>query len=114
MAPENIFASKPRWSYPRSFVEKLAERPGSPESLQQLVEVARNLAAIYAANATSFSVVSMGKEDNIKQAREKKAPGPSAASKEDYNRGTDIIGGFLWKWEFLFYKRGRGNLNSPI
>ncbi|KAL6963018.1 hypothetical protein U1Q18_037983 [Sarracenia purpurea var. burkii] len=60
---------------------KLAERPGSPESLQQLVEVARN----YATNAVAFSAVSMGKEDNIRQAREKKAPGPSAASKEDYN-----------------------------
>ncbi|KAL6965062.1 hypothetical protein U1Q18_036119 [Sarracenia purpurea var. burkii] len=64
---------------------KLAARPGSPESLQQLVEVARNPAANTAANAAAFSAVSMGKEDNIRQAREKKAPGPSAASKEDYN-----------------------------
>ncbi|KAL6997605.1 hypothetical protein U1Q18_007732 [Sarracenia purpurea var. burkii] len=64
---------------------KLAERPGSPESLQQLVEVARNPAANYAANVAAFSAVSMGKEDNIRQAREKKAPGPSTASKEDYN-----------------------------
>ncbi|KAL6992365.1 hypothetical protein U1Q18_010473 [Sarracenia purpurea var. burkii] len=63
---------------------KLAERPGSLESLQQLVEVTRNPAANYAANTVAFSAVSMGKE-NIRQAREKKAPGPSAASKEDYN-----------------------------
>ncbi|KAL6985009.1 hypothetical protein U1Q18_018390 [Sarracenia purpurea var. burkii] len=64
---------------------KLAERPGSPESLYQLVKVDRNPAANYATNAAAFSAVFMGKEDNIRQAREKKAPGPSAASKEDYN-----------------------------
>ncbi|KAL6973680.1 hypothetical protein U1Q18_027867 [Sarracenia purpurea var. burkii] len=64
---------------------KLVERPGSPESVQQLVEVARNPATNNAANAAVFSAVSMRKEDNIRQAREKKAPGLSAASKEDYN-----------------------------
>ncbi|KAL6995265.1 hypothetical protein U1Q18_005400 [Sarracenia purpurea var. burkii] len=53
-------------------IKLLAERPGSPESLQQLVEVARNPAANYATNAAAFSAVSMGKEDNIRQAREKK------------------------------------------
>ncbi|KAL6990475.1 phosphopyruvate hydratase [Sarracenia purpurea var. burkii] len=51
---------------------QLAERPGSPESLQQLVEVAKNPTTNYAANAAAFSAVSMGKEDNIRQAREKK------------------------------------------
>ncbi|GFZ00664.1 transcription regulator [Actinidia rufa] len=60
---------------------KLAARPGSPESLQQLVEVARNPAA----NPAAFSAVSVGKEDNTRQAREKKAPGHSAVSKEDYS-----------------------------
>ncbi|XP_057511675.1 uncharacterized protein LOC130793815 isoform X2 [Actinidia eriantha] len=60
---------------------KLAARPGSPESLQQLVEVARNPAA----NPAAFSAVSVGKEDNTRQAREKKVPGHSAVSKEDYS-----------------------------
>ncbi|KAL7203784.1 hypothetical protein ACSBR2_016943 [Camellia fascicularis] len=57
---------------------KLAARPGSPESLQQLVEVARNPAANNAA-------VSVGKEDSTRQAREKKAPGHAVVSREDYN-----------------------------
>ncbi|XP_058212330.1 uncharacterized protein LOC131324368 [Rhododendron vialii] len=60
---------------------KLAARPGSPESLQHLVEVARNPAA----NAATFSSISVGKEDNTRQAREKKAPVPPASNKEDYN-----------------------------
>lgn len=47
---------------------QLAARPGSPESLQHLVEVARNPAA----NAATFSSISVGKEDNTRQAREKK------------------------------------------
>lgn len=43
-------------------------RPGSPESLQQLVEIARNPAA----NAAILSGLNVGKDDREKQAREKK------------------------------------------
>jgi len=59
---------------------KLAARPGSPESLQHLVEVARNPAA----NTATFATSSVGKEDT-RQAREKKAPVPPASNKEDYS-----------------------------
>lgn len=47
---------------------KLAMRPGSPESLQQLVEIARNPAA----NTEILSVLNVGKDDREKQSREKK------------------------------------------
>lgn len=43
-------------------------RPGSPESLQQLVEIARNPAA----NAAILSGLNVGKDDKEKQSREKK------------------------------------------
>lgn len=43
-------------------------RPGSPESLQQLVEIARNPAV----NAEILSVLNVGKDDREKQSREKK------------------------------------------
>ncbi|CAL5424498.1 unnamed protein product [Camellia sinensis] len=59
---------------------KLATRPGSPESLQQLVKVARNLAT----NPATFFTVFV-REDNTRQATEQKAPGLSVAIKEDYN-----------------------------
>ncbi|KAL7238560.1 hypothetical protein ACSBR2_004617 [Camellia fascicularis] len=59
---------------------KLAARPGSPESLQQLVEVAGNPAA----NPATLSAVFVG-EDNTRQATEQKVLGLSAASREDYN-----------------------------
>ncbi|CAA0842704.1 transcription regulators [Striga hermonthica] len=59
---------------------KLAARPGSPESLQQLVEIAKN-----PANAAAMSSVGVGKEDSTKTSRDKKATLPPAASKEDYN-----------------------------
>ncbi|XP_052210992.1 uncharacterized protein LOC127813907 isoform X2 [Diospyros lotus] len=59
---------------------KLAARPGSPESLQQLVEVARNPAA----TSSTLSAVSVGKEDSARQTREKKAPGHAAISREEY------------------------------
>lgn len=47
---------------------QLAARPGSPESLQQLVEIAKNPTA----NAFSLSGVTMGKEENTRQSRDKK------------------------------------------
>ncbi|KAL3616494.1 hypothetical protein CASFOL_039884 [Castilleja foliolosa] len=59
---------------------KLAARPGSPESLQQLVEIAKN-----PANAATLSSVAVGKEDTTRTSKDKKATGPSATSTEDYN-----------------------------
>lgn len=47
---------------------QIAARPGSPESLQQLVEIAKNPAA----NAAALSSVTFGKEDSNKQSRDKK------------------------------------------
>ncbi|KAK2360850.1 CCR4-NOT transcription complex subunit [Trifolium repens] len=46
---------------------KLAIKPGYPESLQQLIEMIKNPAALSASNA--------GKEDKAKQLRDNKAPG---------------------------------------
>ncbi|KAM7508803.1 hypothetical protein LguiA_019256 [Lonicera macranthoides] len=64
---------------------KLAARPGSPESLQQLVEIARNPTAV---NVAVLPGLSVGKDDNTKQSRDKKATGYSAASRDDYNPET--------------------------
>ncbi|XP_059434806.1 uncharacterized protein LOC132167794 isoform X1 [Corylus avellana] len=60
---------------------KVAAKPGSPESLQQLVEVVKNPAASVAA----LSGVNVGKEDKARQLKDKKPPGHSTASREDYN-----------------------------
>ncbi|THG15787.1 hypothetical protein TEA_028689 [Camellia sinensis var. sinensis] len=60
--------------------QEAAARLGSLESLQQLVEVARNPAA----NPTTLFAVFV-REDNTRQATEQKAPGLCAASMEDYN-----------------------------
>ncbi|KAJ4956450.1 hypothetical protein NE237_013233 [Protea cynaroides] len=60
---------------------KLAMRPGSPESLQRLVEIARNPAA----NSSALSGLTAGKEDKARQAREKKVPGRSLVIREDYS-----------------------------
>ncbi|XP_058085160.1 uncharacterized protein LOC131232729 isoform X2 [Magnolia sinica] len=61
---------------------KLAMRPGSPESLQQLVEIARNPTA----NAMSPTGFTIGKEDKARQSRDKKvASGRSLTSRDDYN-----------------------------
>ncbi|GMH00621.1 hypothetical protein Nepgr_002460 [Nepenthes gracilis] len=60
---------------------KLAARPGSPESLQQLVEIARNPTATVAA----LSGINVGKEDKTRQARDRKAAGQSSTSRGDYN-----------------------------
>lgn len=47
---------------------QLAARPGSPESLQQLVEIAKNPAATSAA----LSAVSVEKDDAVRFSSEKK------------------------------------------
>ncbi|KAK3001987.1 hypothetical protein RJ639_020386, partial [Escallonia herrerae] len=60
---------------------KLAARPGSPESLQQLVEIARNPAAI----ATTLSGASVAKDDSTRQARDKKVTALPVASREEYS-----------------------------
>lgn len=49
---------------------QLATKPGSPESLQQLVEILRNPGA----NATILGGVSAGKEDRGTQSKDKKVP----------------------------------------
>ncbi|XP_054784760.1 uncharacterized protein LOC129291440 isoform X2 [Prosopis cineraria] len=59
---------------------KLSIKPGSPESLQQLVETIRNPAA----HAASLSAIGTGKEDKNKQSRDKKSPGP-LAGREEFN-----------------------------
>ncbi|KAG8391589.1 hypothetical protein BUALT_Bualt01G0203200 [Buddleja alternifolia] len=60
---------------------KLAARPGSPESLQQLVEIAKNPAS----TTSALSPGAVGKEDNMRSARDKKATGLTGASREDYS-----------------------------
>ncbi|GAB2232300.1 hypothetical protein Drorol1_Dr00011332, partial [Drosera rotundifolia] len=60
---------------------KLAARPGSPESLLHLVDVARNPTAHMAA----LSGMNMAEDDKARQARDTKAAAPSLASKGDYN-----------------------------
>ncbi|KAI3444740.1 hypothetical protein Pfo_001405 [Paulownia fortunei] len=64
---------------------QLAARPGSPESLQQLVEIAKN-----PANAAALSPVAVGKEDNTRTSRDKKATGLPGTSREDYN-ATELV-----------------------
>uniref|UniRef100_A0A7C8ZN98 Uncharacterized protein n=1 Tax=Opuntia streptacantha TaxID=393608 RepID=A0A7C8ZN98_OPUST len=59
---------------------KLAARPGSPESLQQLVESVKNPAA----NAGALPSPSAGKDDRNRQARDKKVS-QSVPSRGDYN-----------------------------
>ncbi|XP_059666940.1 uncharacterized protein LOC132312554 isoform X2 [Cornus florida] len=59
---------------------KLASRPGSPESLQQLIEIARNPAA----NAAVLAGFAAGKDDTVKQSREKKGSDHAIASRDDY------------------------------
>ncbi|KAL8115452.1 hypothetical protein AgCh_022083 [Apium graveolens] len=56
-------------------------RPGSPESLQQLVEIARNPSS----SATGLSGLVAGKEDNLRHSRDRKqTTGLSAATREEY------------------------------
>ncbi|KAI4354776.1 hypothetical protein L6164_003615 [Bauhinia variegata] len=61
-------------------LSKLATKPGSPESLQQLVEMVKNPTA----NA-SLSVTSAAKEDKTRQPRDKKGPSLLAANREEFN-----------------------------
>ncbi|KAK7277081.1 hypothetical protein RIF29_18231 [Crotalaria pallida] len=58
---------------------KLATKPGSPESLPQLVEMFKNPAA----NAAAQSAGNAGKEDKAKQPRDSKGPSLLAANRED-------------------------------
>ncbi|XWS35646.1 hypothetical protein CRYUN_Cryun20dG0014500 [Craigia yunnanensis] len=60
---------------------KVASKPGSPESLQLLIEMVRNPSASMAA----LSSAAVGKEDKAKQSRDKKAPGQAPANREDNN-----------------------------
>lgn len=50
---------------------QLATKPGSPDTLQQLVEMVKNPAS----NAASLSAIGTGKEDKTKQLRDKKVIG---------------------------------------
>lgn len=47
---------------------KIASKPGSPESLQQLIEIVKSPVA----NMDALSVNSLGKEDKTRQSRDKK------------------------------------------
>lgn len=50
---------------------QLAAKPGSPDSLQQLIEIVKNPVA----NAASLSGFTIGKEDKARQSRDKKVRG---------------------------------------
>ncbi|XP_022867508.1 CCR4-NOT transcription complex subunit 1-like isoform X1 [Olea europaea var. sylvestris] len=65
---------------------KLAARPGSTESLQQLVEIAKNPSG----NSAALSDVIVGTEENIGSSRDKKAIGLSGAIREDYT-STELV-----------------------
>ncbi|CAI9769351.1 unnamed protein product [Fraxinus pennsylvanica] len=65
---------------------KIASRPGSPESLQQLVEIAKNPSG----NSASLSGVIVGTEENIRSSRDKKAIGFSGVNREDYT-STELV-----------------------
>ncbi|XP_050387579.1 uncharacterized protein LOC126803899 isoform X2 [Argentina anserina] len=60
-------------------LNKAAAKPGSPESLQQVVEFIKNPAA----NLTAG--VNVGKDDKARQSREKKAPVHSPGSREEFS-----------------------------
>ncbi|KAI4356708.1 hypothetical protein L6164_000708 [Bauhinia variegata] len=64
---------------------KLATKPGSPESLQQLVEMVKN-----PTSNTALSVTSAAKEDKTRQPRDKKGPSLVAANREEFN-GVESI-----------------------
>ncbi|KAK2975818.1 hypothetical protein RJ640_022835, partial [Escallonia rubra] len=69
---------------------KLAIRPGSPESLQRLIDIARNPTA----SATVLSGFAAGKEEKAKQSREKGSEHPTVC-REDNNAesvGVDPAG----------------------
>ncbi|KAL4353352.1 hypothetical protein GQ457_06G032980 [Hibiscus cannabinus] len=58
---------------------KVASKPGSPESLQHLIEMIRNPSASMAV----LSGASVGKEDKARQSRDKKAPGLAPGNRDD-------------------------------
>ncbi|XVE76912.1 hypothetical protein DITRI_Ditri13aG0018400 [Diplodiscus trichospermus] len=59
---------------------KIASKPGSPEPLQQLIDMVRNPSSMAA-----LSSATVGKEDKARQSRDKKAPGQAPANREDNN-----------------------------
>ncbi|XP_065859281.1 uncharacterized protein [Euphorbia lathyris] len=59
---------------------KLAAKSGSPESLQQLIEIVKNPSA----NSAALSSFTVGKEDKARQSRDKKVINQSIANREDY------------------------------
>ncbi|KAK4839920.1 hypothetical protein QYF36_025957 [Acer negundo] len=65
---------------------KVASRPGFSESLQQLVEIAKNPAA----NVANLSSVIIGKEDRTNQPREKKGIDRSMTIREDYTSAEAV------------------------
>ncbi|KAK1578369.1 hypothetical protein Q3G72_029758 [Acer saccharum] len=65
---------------------KVASRPGFSESLQQLVEIAKNPAA----NVANLSGVIIGKEDRTNQPREKKGIDRSMTIREDYTSAEAV------------------------
>ncbi|CAA0820384.1 transcription regulators [Striga hermonthica] len=79
---------------------KLAARPGSPESLQQLVEIAKN-----PANAATLSSVTVGKEDSTKTTRDKMVTVAPAENREEYNAAELVdsdLAGFHEQVSVLF------------
>eukprot|EP01018_Ginkgo_biloba_P022479 Gb_12251 [translate_table: standard] len=70
-------------------LSKVAQRPGSPESLQQLVEIARNSSS----SVASQTGATAGKEEKARQSREKKAtPGRAGMNREDSKLTSREIG----------------------
>ncbi|VVA30197.1 PREDICTED: CCR4-NOT mRNAion complex [Prunus dulcis] len=65
---------------------KLAAKPGSPESLQQLVEMVKNPAS----NVAAPSAINVGKEDKARQSRDKKAPVHSPVNREDFSNVESV------------------------
>ncbi|KAG2672226.1 hypothetical protein I3843_13G029000 [Carya illinoinensis] len=65
---------------------KVAAKPGSPESLQQLIELVKNPAT----GVVAVSGFNIGKEDKSRQLKDKKAPVQSTASREDYNNAESL------------------------
>ncbi|KAL5571856.1 hypothetical protein UlMin_021453 [Ulmus minor] len=65
---------------------KVASKPGTPEPLQQLIEMIKNPAANLAAAAS----ISVGKEDKARQSRDKKAPGSSPVGREEFSNVESV------------------------
>ncbi|XP_058008298.1 uncharacterized protein LOC110666945 isoform X2 [Hevea brasiliensis] len=65
---------------------KLATKPGSLESLQQLIETVRNPLA----NSAVLSGFTVGKEDKTRQYRDKKAVNEPIAKREDYSNAESV------------------------